>query len=177
MKHAKILVLALALALLTACAAPKEAALPAHKTMVVKASADAQESSMYNAYLRAIDTAINLVIDEKLNQKPEYISFDWGTNFALGTAQREKLAKAFGVYGDIVDTRGLNPPLRSIEEMGKGVTVLFPTGAQHATEGADLTITVEVIHSKTGYAYYFDYVISGGKYILTEYSSAYINPR
>lgn len=175
MKKSLTVLSALLLLLLTACVAQQDIALPAHKTML--SAVKGTGTGLYSAYVRAVDSAINIVIDKILKKKPEFISFDWGTNFALSAAEREQMVAAFGSYGVLVDTRGLNPPLRTVEELGKGVTLVFPTGSQHASSEADFTITVEVVTSNQGYAYYYDFDIHNGNYVLVAYSNAYVNPR
>ena len=157
------------------CKESKEVYLPPHTVLEQTASLDGADS-LTQAYIRATDTAINLVADKMLKDtpenKPEYISFDFATSFALRKDAREKLVNAFEVYGIALDTHG-EAGHSGIAEQSKGFVIQYIVGTQHNKAEYDFTITVEVLYRNKGYAYYFDFNIFDDKYVMVNYEDAY----
>jgi hypothetical protein len=148
--------------------------LPPHSTLGKTASLEGADG-ITRAYILASDTAINLTADKLYKdseKRPEYISFDFATNFALNKAGREKLVSAFEVYGIELDTKGVGAHL-GLAEQNRGFVLQYIIGGQHNSSDADLTITVEVLIGNKGYAYYFDYNIFGDEYVMINYENAY----
>lgn len=148
------------------------AVLPAHTVLQQSASADGADA-ITGAYILATDTAINIVADKLgSGDKIQYISFDFGTSFALKQTQRDVLVKAFDVYGIPVDTNGESGH-SELAERNRGFVLQYIVGNQYNKKEFDHTITVEVLHGNKGYAYYFDFNIFSGEYVLVNYEEAY----
>ena len=67
------------------------AVLPAHNLLKEKAEQE-NADGITKAYIAATDAMLNYIVDEKMGSKEKlkYISFDFATNFALNSEQREK---------------------------------------------------------------------------------------
>lgn len=178
MKRTLVTVILLITVLLaTACSKVEPANLPLHLILQKSATIPENASGLCGAYILAVDTAINLCTDNKLKQKPEFISFNFTSTFPLHQEEKDLMVKQFEVYGIPVDTRGFNPPERTMEEMLKGYIIEFPSSAQYTDPKADLTITVTINNGRMGYIYNFDFVVKKGKYILINYDDDYLNVR
>jgi len=175
MKKILVCILALGLMLgLAGCKNREAVYLPPHVTLGKTASLEGADD-ITGAYILASDTAINLCADKLYkdsDKRPEYISFDFATNFALNKQGREKLVSAFEVYGIELDTKGVGAH-QGLAEQNRGFVLQYIIGGQHNSADSDLTITVEVLVGNKGYAYYFDFNIFGDEYVMINYEDAY----
>ena len=178
MKRASIICLVLVLAAGMIGCAVQPVSPPQSKIITVTPEIPDSCSRLAAAYIQATDLAIKMATDAYRSTAPEFLSFGFGTTFALKQSERDLFVKAFEVYGIPLDTRGTNPPARTTEEMSKGFVLLFPTGSKHKAPDADLTVTVEVCYQNRGYVYYFDFDLSGNQYVMIQYLAGYeeINP-
>ncbi len=180
MKKIFCLFLLLALFLgLVGCKENRQVELPPHSVLGASASLDGEEG-ITGAYILATDTAINLLANKKLKDQSvdvlKYISFDFGTNFALKKDGKSKLVQAFDTYGIPVDDKG-ELAHNSLKEQNEGFVVQYPVGTQHNTTKYDFTITVEILYKNYGYSFYFDFNIFGDKYVMVNYEEGYENLR
>ena len=86
---------------LVGCKESQPIALPSHSVLGASASLEGADN-LTGAYILASDTAINILANKMLKENPEaleYISFDFGTSFALKRAGKDKLISAFDAYG------------------------------------------------------------------------------
>lgn len=153
----------------------KPATLPSHDIMGASAKME-NVNGITGAYILASDCAVNLVTNEKRTSKPEYISFDFGTSFALKQSEQQQLVAAMEVYGVPIDTDGIIAH-NTLADKNRGFVLQYIVGSQHNKTGIDFTITVEVVYANKGFAYYFDFNIFNGEYVLVNYEPAYENMR
>lgn len=149
------------------------AVLPAHNLLKEKAEQE-NADGITKAYIAATDAMLNYIVDEKMGSKEKlkYISFDFATNFALNSEQREKMISAFSVYGIPADTEGAAAH-STLTQRNEGVVFQYIIGAKHNTKAYDFTITVEALYGNKGYAYYYDFNIFGDDYVLVNFEQAY----
>ena len=153
--------------------APKEASLPEHRTTGKYAQAS-EDAGLLGAYIRATDLAVNLVIDENRKTLPEFISFNFNTNVPLQPSEIQLLLEAFEIYGIPLDTDGHKA--KTMEEMNKGLVVVYQDESNLNSSGADLTVQVEVITGNYGYVVCSDFKGQRRKYILTAYDDSTVVP-
>lgn len=153
--------------------APEEISLPAHK-ITGKYAEIPEDSGILGAYIKATDLAVNRVIDEHRKALPEFISFNFNTNEPLQPSQIEQLLAALEVYGIPIDTDGHKA--KTVEEMNRGLVIVYQDDANLNSSSADLTVQVEVITGNYGYIICSDFKISGGEYILIAYDDSTVVP-
>lgn len=172
-RNAIVLLLLPVLFLAGGCSKVTPAELPEHTVMETSVVIPDDTSNLLRAYLLAADLAANQVIDKKLEQKPQYISFHFTTNAALSQEERDKMMELFEAYGVTVDDRGLNSPKRTLEERAQGITIGFPSTTKYQTSDCDLTIPIDVYLGSRCYTYTADYMIEKGEYILFRWEMLY----
>ena len=159
---------------LVGCKEDKQVTLPPHKVLGASASLEGTDG-LTGAYILATDTAINILANKMFkdtDDRPQYISLDFATSFALKKAGKEKLLSALEVYGIPVDDFG-EIAHNGLKERNQGFVIQYPVGGQHNTQKSDFTITVEVLYKNYGYAYYFDFNIFGDRYVMVNYENGY----